>query len=43
MVDRVRSLYADETGKARQAADAAIRERNFSRLQAAINHKEQQA
>lgn len=40
MVDRVRSLYADETGKARQAADAAIRERNFSRLQAAINHKE---
>jgi hypothetical protein len=43
MVDRVRSLYADETGKARQAADAAIRERNFSRLQAAIKHKEQQA
>jgi len=40
MVDRVRSLYADETGKARQAADAAIRERNFSRLQAAITHKE---
>jgi hypothetical protein len=43
MVDRVRSLYADETGKARQAADAAIRERNFSRLQAAIKHKEKQA
>lgn len=43
LVERVRVLYAEETGKARQAADAAIRERDISRLEAAITHKENAA
>lgn len=43
LIEAVRFLYADESGKARQAADAAIRERDISRLKAAINHKEKAA